>query len=284
MTLHAETKKLVGVEMMLTTYIKMSNGTATRLNINAPGNCFSIVVEENLISLLFSYLTITKTKLGPIYNCCGEDLIVKAFHGSPNFDLGNFQTLVDQMAAPKGLERVLKRNYVIYRYSQNGSSCLITDCYVHRIWELLSLNGKYPVSVQSKNNKWLALRPQGYRLWQTTTNSAREFVSSMILAIYQAPNYDSATASRLVQAIETQWNTIKDKYQPKQLVLKPVQPGQPVQPVQPGQPGQPGKPVQPLAPKATFKGIHLTPKHTANAVLPMHILNTSNAPQAQAGT
>lgn len=96
----------------------------------------------------------------PDYYVGKEDFLleVKTFDldGSPNFDLANFESYCESIAA---MPSRVDSDYLIFAYKLIGSRLLIQNVWLKKIWEISCSSDRYPLRTQIKRDVIYNLRP-----------------------------------------------------------------------------------------------------------------------------
>lgn len=153
-------KTLIGAKIKFMCELEYSNGSLINMDMNdcnIVGNC----IETLIIPLLKR--KIETIKEGPAQappdfinkkKYCWE---VKAFCKSPNFDISNYMSFIEQLQY-KFEEKVFLTQYLIFKYTIHKNYISIDDFEISFIWDIISYDGKYPISVQNKKGIWYNIR------------------------------------------------------------------------------------------------------------------------------
>lgn len=137
------------------------------------------------------------------------EIELKVFKSSPGFDIGNFYSYIHSLSEPGGVNRKLYNTlYVIFEYDMEDNYIIIKNHYIKRVWEIVSLNTKYPVSCQVKYGKIHNLRPTSSRSFKVE-NTSKSFMESLIKLIRAFP-FDNS--EKYIQLIEQQLEQLFDDW------------------------------------------------------------------------
>ena len=137
------------------------------------------------------------------------EIELKVFKSSPGFDIGNFYSYIHSLSEPGGVNRKLNNTlYVIFEYDMEDDYIIIKNHYIKRVWEIVSLTTKYPVSCQVKYGKIHNLRPTSSRTFKVD-NTSRRFMESLIKLIQEFP-FDGS--ERYIHLIEQQLEQLFDDW------------------------------------------------------------------------
>ena len=87
---------------------------------------------------------------------------------------------------------------------------LIKKFHYLNVWNLVSYDGKYPISMQVKKNMWYNIRPDGVKNWYDTTKSFHIFVKSIIQCIDEC--HHSEDKQNKILNIKDQYDALISKY------------------------------------------------------------------------
>jgi hypothetical protein len=131
------------------------------------------------------------------------EIELKVFKGSPGFDIGNFYSYIHELSAPGGVQRKFFNTlYIIFEYDIEESYIIFKNFYIKRVWEIVSLKTKYPISCQVKQNKIYNIRPISSKTFNQN-NSVKDVMKSVIDLIKMFPNEKSTTC---IESIEHQFD------------------------------------------------------------------------------
>lgn len=142
-----------------------------------------------------------------LYN--GIEIELKVFRKSPGFDIGNYYSYIHDLSASGGLYRKLFNTlYIIFEYDIADGYVVIKNYYIKRIWDIVSLTTKYPISCQVKYNKIHNIRPVASKSFNTN-NTSKQFVKAIIKLIKIFP-YDNS--EKYIKLIEDQAQQLFDDW------------------------------------------------------------------------
>lgn len=123
----------------------------------------------------------TKNSLTFIENQTVNEVEVKVFENNPNFDIGNFDAYVRKISTESCLhKKIFKTIYLIIEYeSVTARSFRIKDVWAKNVWELPNYDGKYPLSLQVKQNRPYNIRPGTKKTWNDENKTPGMFIDSL---------------------------------------------------------------------------------------------------------
>lgn len=152
-------------------------------------------------------------------------LEVKAFTGSPNFDIANFRSFI-QLIIDKPYK--LQSKYLLIRYTMEDGVVKIEDCWLKKVWEISSPSGNRPVKVQEKRRVIYNLRPcvwYSNKVDYPSFDCLEDFLAALEETIYNYPDTRNTIAEtwkdRVIRSYEDfygerlnipRWYDIKSKY------------------------------------------------------------------------
>jgi hypothetical protein len=136
----------------------------------------------------------------------------KTFTINPNFDIGNFTSYISQLCEQDGLFRkLLNTKYLIFEYIVDKNNILIIKKfhYLH-VWNLVSYNKKYPISMQVKKNMWYNIRPDRVSKWYKEEKTFHIFVKNIIKCINECHHIENK--QQKISNIQEQYDELVSKY------------------------------------------------------------------------
>lgn len=123
----------------------------------------------------------TKNSLTFIENQTVNEVEVKVFENNPSFDIGNFDAYVRKISTESCLHKMIfKTIYLIIEYeSVTARSFHIKDVWAKNVWELPNYDGKYPLSLQVKQNRPYNIRPGTKKTWNDENKTPGMFIDSL---------------------------------------------------------------------------------------------------------
>ena len=116
-----------------------------------------------------------------------EDLLeVKAFKGSPNFDVANFSAYARSL---RDHAYRLDAKYLIFKYSANDGEIIIENIWLKNVWEICSPSNRSPVKIQWKQGDPVNIRPATWYSDKTayqTFSTRKDFVHALSQVIGMA--------------------------------------------------------------------------------------------------
>lgn len=135
----------------------------------------------------------------------------KVFMINPGFDISNFTSYVNQLCEPDGVFRKLFRTkYLIFEYFINEKNIIIKQFHYLNVYNLVSYNGKYPISMQVKKNIWYNIRPDNVKNWYMKEKNPMLFIDKIIECIKLCHHIDDK--ENKINNITNQFNYILSKY------------------------------------------------------------------------
>jgi hypothetical protein len=128
----------------------------------------------------------------------------KVFNGSPGFDIANFNSYVDQLAAPNGVQlKLFNTKYLIYEYEVDGTTVKIKAFHYLDVWKLPNYDGKWPMSAQVKRGMWYNLRPGPVSGWNSPEKTPQLFIEKLIESIRVCPHIENKDSK--IESIQRQF-------------------------------------------------------------------------------
>jgi hypothetical protein len=138
-------------------------------------------------------------------------LEVKAYLGSPGFDISNISSYIDDMSKPNGvMKHLFQTSYLVFEYGKCGTRWKFLSFHCLSVWSLIGYDNTYPLSVQVKRGMWYNLRPCALSGWKDTKKTPFRFIEGVLSCIRVCPHIkdkDEKTAS-----IRSQFEEISAKY------------------------------------------------------------------------
>jgi hypothetical protein len=192
-------------------FAKFMNKTYTIIDCNIVGNLMEDIIYAKIKEKLNDFEEGPKQASPDFYGDNKNfEFELKVFGNDPNFDISNFQSYIDQLCLPNGLfKKLFKTKYIIFEYTQEKENFKIKKFYYMNVWNLVSYNGKWPVSMQVKKSVWYNIRPSNIKEWLSPNKTSDKFIEQIIKCI---------TMCNQISDKETKIENIKDQY--KQIKLK----------------------------------------------------------------
>lgn len=187
-------------------------------DINSVGDVLEEIFGDYICKRLENFTRGPKQK-SPDFFYGDTEIELKVFKNSPGFDIGNFYSYIHDLSLPGGVQRkLLNTLYVIFEYDIEDSYIIIKNYYIKRVWEIVSLTTKYPISCQVKYNKIHNLRPTSSKTFKNG-NSIKDFMKSVIDLVKMFP-YEKS--EEYIESIEHQFDQLSDDWRschiPEQVV------------------------------------------------------------------
>ena len=132
----------------------------------------------------------------------------KAFNKTPGFDLANFDSFVDQISKPGGLnERLFKTKYLIYEYAVHEGVFVVKHFWMLNLWNMPSYDNKYPISIQVKRNMWYNIRPGPVSGWDDKSKTPAKFIANLLECIRRCEQIKNK--AEIIASIEKQMGEAK---------------------------------------------------------------------------
>jgi len=132
-------------------------------------------------------------------------LEVKAFTGSPNFDVANFSAYARSLR--ENAFR-LDAKYLIFKYSPSEKGIIIDNIWLKNVWEICSPSARSPIKIQWKQGVPFNIRPATWhsqRAKYKPFESRKEFIESLSHVIGMAG---------IDQSIQKNWlKVVSENYQ-----------------------------------------------------------------------
>jgi len=136
----------------------------------------------------------------------------KLFMINPGFDIGNFTSYVNQLSSENGVYRKLfNTKYLIFEYFMNiDKNIIIKKFHYLNVYNIVSYNGKYPISMQVKKNIWYNIRPDSVKNWYLDNKTPKVFIEKIIECINICPHIENKDEK--INSINKQFDEIQSKY------------------------------------------------------------------------
>jgi hypothetical protein len=135
----------------------------------------------------------------------------KVFTGKPGFDVSNFQSYVNQLAAADGVMKKLFRTvYTVYEYEAIAGGVTIKQFHLLNVWNLVGYGGKNPMSVQDKNGMWYNIRPCAASGWDDKEKTPQRFIEAIVDCIRVCGRVSDADSK--IKSILDQFAGIQSTY------------------------------------------------------------------------
>jgi len=137
-----------------------------------------------------------------------EAFEVKAYAGTPGFDVGQFSVVADKYARSRGDAREhLLATYLVFEYSIEAGVARIDSFRELRVWELVgtgSSRTERALTVQAKRGQWFALRPVNGTILRDGSSfmTPDEWVSRLCAMVKARPGYSAETNEQIAAAIQ----------------------------------------------------------------------------------
>jgi hypothetical protein len=138
----------------------------------------------------------------------------KAFFKNPGFDIANFKSYISQLCEDNGVYRkIFKTKYLIFEYSINDDKHIVIEKFHYlNVFNLVSYEGKYPISIQVKKDVWYNIRPDSVKNWYKPDKTPNKFIDKIIQSIKICPNMKDTEKKIYIDNINKQFENIKLKY------------------------------------------------------------------------
>jgi hypothetical protein len=138
-------------------------------------------------------------------------LEVKAFLGSPSFDISNVSSYVDELSKPGGvMKHLFQTSYLVFEYGKCGSRWKFLSFNYLPVWSLVGYKKTYPVSLQTKRGMWYNFRPCCLTGWKDAKKTPHCFIEGILACIKECPHINSKDEKS--QSIREQFDQISMKY------------------------------------------------------------------------
>ena len=135
----------------------------------------------------------------------------KVFISKPGFDIGNFTSYINQLCESNGVFRkIFKTKYLIFEYYIFEDYITIKKFHYLNVFNLVSYDKKYPISMQVKKNIWYNIRTDSVNNWYSTEKTPKKFIENIIKCIKQCHHIDNKEDK--INNIEIQMKEISKKY------------------------------------------------------------------------
>lgn len=175
---------------------------------NIVGNCME--------TILYPYLKdkIPTLEKGPLqkspdfYNRNKQyDWELKTFCKSPNFDIANYTSYITQLSENLN-KKLYKTQYLVFKYEIKNDYIIIKDFVLCNVWNIVSYDKTYPISLQNKKGTWYNIRPCCFKDMKKN-KTAKKFINNLIKSINECPN-NIENKESIINKINDQYNTDVD--------------------------------------------------------------------------
>lgn len=186
-------KSLIGSEISFNYSLKLKDNSVISnklLNCNIVGDCLETILFPLLKKKIPTMEVGPKQSSPDFWNRNRKyEWELKTFMHKPNFDISNFTSYVNQLSSNSGVMKKLNVKYIIYKYHiDKNNKVIIDDCKICNVWDLISYNGKRPISIQCKKNMWYTIRPCSFNNIGNIDKTSKKFIQKMCDAIDKCPN------------------------------------------------------------------------------------------------
>ncbi|MDC0230383.1 NgoBV family restriction endonuclease [Aureispira] len=137
----------------------------------------------------------------------------KVYQNNPCFDIGNFNSIINQLAEKDGVHRKLfKTRYLVFKYAIENNSIVIKNFNMLRIWNIVGYDKKYPITLQNKRGMWYNIRPSSAKDWNDPNKTPKLFITNIIKCIKKSPNKIN-NKDEMIKSITDQFNNLKDSFE-----------------------------------------------------------------------
>lgn len=180
-------------------------------NTNAVGDVLESVFFPHINRILSDFIEGPAQASPDFYGEDGFEFEQKCFTKSPGFDIGNFESYIQQLCKENGVyKKLFKTKYLIYEYSMEGCDITILKFHYLNVWNVVSFTGKEPISMQVKRGMWYNIRPGSTAKWYDTGKTPALFIAKIIECIHKCDQMKDKEEKIL--NIETQFAELKSKH------------------------------------------------------------------------
>ena len=130
---------------------------------------------------------------------------MKAFLGSPGFDISNCISLMNKISQPGGLiKKLFKTKYIIFEYAISDNNIKIKNYWLIDIWHLPTYSNTYPISLQNRNKQWTNFRPGPSSGFSDKDKTPQLFIEKLLECISIYPNLSDNDKERYRTSILSQ--------------------------------------------------------------------------------
>jgi hypothetical protein len=178
---------LIGCELSIR-YSLSKNGKQISSAMINNNNCVGDIIEQIVGDMYGHMLEKGKPNQSPDYymkdprtfmaSQTVHEVEIKAFTNNPNFDIGNFDTYIRELSKENGIKKkIFKTIYLIVEYEMVTNTLFnIKNVYAKNVWQLPGYGGKYPLSVQVKQNRPHNIRPGTVKGWEDPLKTPSLFI------------------------------------------------------------------------------------------------------------
>lgn len=183
-------KSLVGSNIQLYFCITLNDDTSYNgeiSNCNIVGDVMEDVIYPYIKSNLPTFEKGPKQTSPDFFNRSIWEWELKCFNSSPSFDIANFHSYIYQLQTNL-IRKLFRTQYLVFRYKIIENSIIIVDYKRCNVWQMISYNGKHPISVQMKKGFWYNIRPCKFNDMNNISKTPKMFVKQICKAIELSPN------------------------------------------------------------------------------------------------
>lgn len=204
-------KKLIGATISFGYKIECLDGnveTNDITNCNIIGDCLEDIIFPMINKEITTFQRGPSQKSPDFWN---RNKVfsweLKAFCGSPSFDISNYTSFINQLSENNGvLNKIFKTQYLIFKYRYTVGKIIIEDFKSCKVNELMLYTGKYPISLQNKRKMWYNIRPCSFK--DISKNKTPDlFIEKIIQSIELCPNHIEKKET-IINSIRFQFNKL----------------------------------------------------------------------------
>ena len=129
------------------------------LNVNSFGHCVENLVFHRVYPKVMEFREGPPQSSPDFFGAYDHEFELKTFMNSPNFDIGNFHSYLENLTTPKGMYRKLfDTTYLVFHYKVDNG-IVFKIFWELPVWKICSYNGKNGISAQIKRGYWYNIRP-----------------------------------------------------------------------------------------------------------------------------
>ena len=129
---------------------------------------------------------------------------IKAYNKSPNFDISNYNSFINQICEPNGIKnKIINTTFIVFNYECVDHGFRILSIKSLKLWNIVGYDGCRPISLQVKNNVWYNIRPKTNLSDIDQRRDFKYFIDKLLLTIDMCPSYTSDQRIKFIENIKS---------------------------------------------------------------------------------
>ena len=197
-----------GKIIKINAFFSYDNETTPIVNNNLIGNILENIFFSRIKKKVDNFSQGPKQNSPDYYINNDYEYEQKVYINKPNFDIGNYESYINQLANKDGVYRKLyKTKYLVFEYDIIDDYILIKDFKILNIWNIVGYDGKYPITIQNKRGTWYNIRSSSNNDWDIKDKTPEKFIKNIILSIKECPN-NISNKDFLINSINKQFELL----------------------------------------------------------------------------